>query len=457
MVGIVKAFCPSGLIVMMGLAVLCRGVVLSEETDPHKIIGNVVATYRALVSYGSDGTVTSESKSETRNSQTRTQFSIRLQKPDLYRISWRPEPGGFHGSGSGTVWNPGGQAYFYWEFRKAYSKMMSDESALRMANMMACPGGDIATIPSLFLRLSNGEELPLLRLSDLKLAGTEKIEGEECYIISGTWVALRYVLWVSTKRYLIIRQRSSYESPQGAIEIPEMTDQQIEEGLRSMGQEVTKERIEAQRRIMMRAREASKSADLKRRSTVTGTTYLNISFAEFSQKEFDFKPPAEVALVASVLAPLALEAQLADTATNVCLMELKVLGKDIMKYVKKHEGKFPECKKWCDELYVPNVSSRLVFLCFGPSGRPTFPASSGPVWTNYGFNEDLSGIEVSQVREPAKTVLLFEADRGQNVFGGRNRIISEPRHPGGFNFLFVDGHSETVPKQNLDRLVWMTK
>jgi prepilin-type processing-associated H-X9-DG protein len=77
--------------------------------------------------------------------------------------------------------------------------------------------------------------------------------------------------------------------------------------------------------------------------------------------------------------------------------------------------------------------------------------------TDYGFNESLSGIRIFQVRDPARTVLAFEAERGQNVSGGPDRMISTPRHGEGFNIVFVDGHTETVPKGELGKLVWTVK
>ena len=114
----------------------------------------------------------------------------------------------------------------------------------------------------------------------------------------------------------------------------------------------------------------------------------------------------------------------------------------MMLYAKEHDGKLPDCSKWCDELSDMYGLSRSLFICreagaIRPGSRP-----AEPLVTDYGFNENLSGIKVSQVREAGKTVLLFEAERGQNVHGGPHRMISAPRHPDGFNFVFVDGHAK---------------
>jgi prepilin-type processing-associated H-X9-DG protein len=138
----------------------------------------------------------------------------------------------------------------------------------------------------------------------------------------------------------------------------------------------------------------------------------------------------------------------------ICQATLAQIGKAMMLYAKEHDGKLPDCSKWCDELSDMYGLSTSLFICreagaIRPGSRP-----AEPLVTDYGFNENLSGIKVSQVREAGKTVLLFEAERGQNVHGGPNRMISAPRHPDGFNFVFVDGHAETVPKGELDRLRW---
>jgi prepilin-type processing-associated H-X9-DG protein len=50
--------------------------------------------------------------------------------------------------------------------------------------------------------------------------------------------------------------------------------------------------------------------------------------------------------------------------------------------------------------------------------------------------------------------MLSESDVGWNASGDRSIMISRPRHKKGFNVLFCDGHTETVPKEGLDKLRW---
>jgi prepilin-type processing-associated H-X9-DG protein len=189
-----------------------------------------------------------------------------------------------------------------------------------------------------------------------------------------------------------------------------------------------------------------------RRSTWT-TTYQNIRSAELTAQDFEFKPPEGAVLKENLFDMKEAMATHAQTIALKCMISLGRIGTAMRQYAKDHDGRFPKSSKWCDELCGKYIGAWFVFL-----ELPEFSAGDTDLKaTDYGFNENLSGIKMTEVRDPARTVLAFEAERGQNVSGGSTRIISTPRHGEGFNIVFVDGHTETVPKGELGKLVWTVK
>ena len=55
---------------------------------------------------------------------------------------------------------------------------------------------------------------------------------------------------------------------------------------------------------------------------------------------------------------------------------------------------------------------------------------------------------------PAQSVLLFEAKSGRNRSGGLALTEGIDRHFGVVNVVFVDGHSKSVPIDQLGALAW---
>jgi prepilin-type processing-associated H-X9-DG protein len=128
---------------------------------------------------------------------------------------------------------------------------------------------------------------------------------------------------------------------------------------------------------------------------------------------------------------------------EACMANVKQLGMAMMAY-EADKGKLPSASDWCDSLCKDYVSNDKAFQCLElPNQRCA-----------YGFNASLSGKGLYAAKQPERTVLLFETDGGWNVSGGRERMISKPRHPRGYNILFADSHVETVPEGELGKLVW---
>jgi hypothetical protein len=226
-----------------------------------------------------------------------TSFSIIMKKPNLYLISWTqknmPMPGM---SQSGAVWSDGTQPYLYMGGMNAYSKMGSDELALGGATGIS--GGAAFTIPSLFLSVFKEQPAPFSRLKDPQIEMTEKVGKEDCYVISGSSsISKKEAFWVSKKSYLIKKYYRSLEPPEGGLAIPKLTDEQVEEAIKGMGQEVTEESKKNMTEMMERSRTMFKSMKMKGSST---ELHANVSSPELNKNDFKFALPEGAVLKESL-------------------------------------------------------------------------------------------------------------------------------------------------------------
>jgi len=269
----------------------------AEETDPQKILEKAVSTYQSMQTYQDQGTVSAEIDMGNRKSNIQTNFSIALKKPNRYLISWTQNNTDMPNIvQSGTVWSDGTQPYLYMGIMKAYSKMGSDETALGGATGIS--GGAAATIPSLFLSVFEENHTPFSRLIEPRLEGSEEIEGEACYVISGSSaVSRKETFWISKKRYLLIKCSRSLEPPEEGRQMPETTDEQLEKTLENMGQEVTDENKQNMKQMMERSKNLLKTTKMKGAFTELHT---HISSPELSEKDFQFTPPEGTTLKQSL-------------------------------------------------------------------------------------------------------------------------------------------------------------
>jgi hypothetical protein len=238
-----------------------------DETQASAIFQKVIATYHTTDTYSAEGTITSDLDSGKVVTKIVTSFSMKLKKPNQYLISWEQQNEMMPSfTQSGAVWNDGTQSYLYMGTMKAYSKMTSDEMAL--AGATGISGGAAYTIPSLFLNAFKQQPAPFSRLVDPKLENNEPVEGDDCNVIGGSsTISKRETFWISKQTYLIRKCARSFEPPEGGTKLRTMTDQQLEESIKAMGQEVTAERKEAMRKVMKQAEDTMKTANLKGTST----------------------------------------------------------------------------------------------------------------------------------------------------------------------------------------------
>ena len=259
----------------------------------NEILDKVTAAYKSTETYKSDGTITSDIDTGGLKISIVTSFSILLKKPDLYLISWTQKNMPMAGMDrSGAVWSDGTQPFLFMGVVNAYSKMSSDEIALGGATGIS--GGAAFTIPSLFLSVFKEQPKLLSRLTNPKVEVGEKVGEEECYVISGSSsISKKETFWVSKTSYLIKKYYRSLESPEGGVTIPEMTDEQLDEAIKGMGQKVTDETRQKMKDMMKKSSDVLKTAKLKGSST---EIHVNVSSPDVSAKDFQFTPPKDSVL-----------------------------------------------------------------------------------------------------------------------------------------------------------------
>ncbi len=124
-----------------------------------------------------------------------------------------------------------------------------------------------------------------------------------------------------------------------------------------------------------------------------------------------------------------------------CVNNLKQLSLAVRLYSSDNNDVTPDATNWCD-LILTDVGTPRIFLC---------PGDAGQLQSGYAYNSKLSGLsnEVS-----ADVVMIFESDAGWNASGGKELMITRPRHGKNYNVAFGDGHVEQIPESRLQQLRW---
>jgi hypothetical protein len=266
-------------------AILLTGALLrGDQPDPFEILRRVDAAYHALDTYQSAGRVVVDIKHEGRPIRLETMFSIRLQKPRSYLITWESQ---LPVQQSGAVWSSGQQPYLFMSGVGAYSKLPDDEIALAAATGIS--GGVANTIPSLFFETEHNHSTPFDRLIDPRLEGVEVVHGIPCYRISSpSELSRQETFWISVDGYLMVKYARALEVAGGKTAIPVWTDKELDRSLEAMGLELTEENRTRSRARMLEA------AEQMERTQLTGTTtelHLTISHPVFGPADFEFDLP----------------------------------------------------------------------------------------------------------------------------------------------------------------------
>jgi prepilin-type processing-associated H-X9-DG protein len=146
-------------------------------------------------------------------------------------------------------------------------------------------------------------------------------------------------------------------------------------------------------------------------------------------------------LAALVIPALAKAKQ--KTQSVHCLSNVRQLEVGMMIFSSANTNHLPPANSWCDSI-SSTVGSSQTFLC--TAGDPGDKC-------HFAFNSALSGIDISQVKNPSATVMIFESQGGWNVGGGKE-LLNQSRHGRNFVVGFADGHVELVTPFRAQQLQW---
>ena len=233
-----------------------------DKLTPQEIAKQAQDAYAALSSYSDNGTAVTEGGGQT----TTTTFSIRLQRPNLYRIDWT-QTGGLY-TGTGVVWSQGNGDFFVMgaagQEKNAKPQKMNDmQQALAMGTGVS--GQVTSTIPGTFFKQHWGDVLgvPASGRWQLKKESDEKVGAVDCCVISsvidpaklpdkgklpnntGKIGTITTTLWIGKHDHLIHQTRTIMEG--ATITPPPESDSDIKTILERQNKTATPEAIAALR------------------------------------------------------------------------------------------------------------------------------------------------------------------------------------------------------------------
>jgi len=128
---------------------------------------------------------------------------------------------------------------------------------------------------------------------------------------------------------------------------------------------------------------------------------------------------------------------------RMCLANVTSLALGVQMYLADNDDRFPPSSGWGDRL-SDYVKSRDVHRC----EKADEPA------VGFAYNASLSGASLADIADPSQVVVIFEGERGWNAAGGPELLSDEPRHFGGDNYGFADGHVEWIKRKKLPDGTW---
>lgn len=192
----------------VGMAALLAGgaatVAISQTGNGDKlttaeIFNRTQAAYASLTSYSDDG----KSVAILNGTSFTHTFSIKLGRPNLYRIEWE-QPVQASYTNKGVVWSSGEGDFLVMGERNA-RKESSKESALSSATGIS--GSAAATIPATFFKMNWGNQLGGT-VAGQKRQADEKVGDVDCYVFMSDLKGRAKTMWIGKQDFLIHQVRT---------------------------------------------------------------------------------------------------------------------------------------------------------------------------------------------------------------------------------------------------------
>jgi len=154
--------------------------------------------------------------------------------------------------------------------------------------------------------------------------------------------------------------------------------------------------------------------------------------------------PALVGMAAAILIPASNRAiDLANSASSA--NNVNQLCKAAQMYAASHREQLPPADSW------PQVFQEQMGLPAAVMADPTDRQGGRAYAMNAALNGSIAYPEVGRI------VLFFECKSGAPPAGGPDLLPDKPRRAGKYVIGFLDGHVESVPPDEVRRLMWQPK
>jgi hypothetical protein len=150
------------------------------------------------------------------------------------------------------------------------------------------------------------------------------------------------------------------------------------------------------------------------------------------------------AFLMALLMPALARARM-QARTAVSMNHARQICIAMMMYCDENDGRFPPVNNW-PVVLAPYLNDTTILE------SPFAPPHTGRAWA---MNRHLNGRSVRDIKQPARTVLIFEIEPGGPLAGGRELLPHRPRGRRGYVIGFLDGHSEIVPPDKVRDLIWI--
>lgn len=183
-------------------AILLAGCTKKTVQPPNEIFQKAQQKYTSLTSYSDEG----ETVAVLNGTTIKTTFTIKLARPNLYRIEWEQNSdSSFSTTKTKTqaVWSAGDGDFMVMADGVA-KKQANQETAL--AGATGISGGAAATVPSSFFKSNWGNQLGGSVSGD-KPQADEKIGDVDCYVFTSESKGRSRTIWIGKTDFLIHQVR----------------------------------------------------------------------------------------------------------------------------------------------------------------------------------------------------------------------------------------------------------
>lgn len=160
---------------------------------------------------------------------------------------------------------------------------------------------------------------------------------------------------------------------------------------------------------------------------VTTISIIVILWYGFFGKSFMFKPSGRIMQVA-------------------CLSNMKMLDMAMQMYMDDNDGYLPPRNLDWTKIQYKYSKMRKDLSCLSQ------PAPENK--SSYGLNKNLDNINIIDLANNANIIMVFEAKIGKNPRGAKELLAYPPRHFGGYNIGFADGHCKYFKVENIKDEMW---